>query len=775
MAQVKTTYQEGDLIQGRNITGGGDLKIEGHGHIKKDLRVDGWLDAPNIKGVQKGWFKDEAALKEAYPLPRPGWWAIVGKNPGVRYIFEDGEWRNTGDSFENIIIDGGDCGCEEGGSGTGGGTGTECGCSDMIGKANGIAPLDGEGNIPANRIPLKYKEYLLYDGKLTNVEAGNVLPNSAPAGNRKIYYCKNLKRFVVQTVSEGGFGTGQYYAGMGDKDWGETTPTGMKPREDALYRDRSSGALEYWDAEKEELKSFVETGGGCVCKEQKGQPGGIAELDDEGKIPETIVPQRFSNYFEIDATDGNVAKEEIVANSAPGKVEVIYNVPTKTFVGREVSQSGWGSGLSKYYAGWAGSALWGENSPEGVRPREGVLYYNKKEGVLYRWDSGEEALVCAAMAGVRTYNGNKISADVNGFLLTGFGDVIFVENEYGGAKLTMNSSGEFMQEYATVRTSAKDASRRMDAVAHFNLNNMLDADDPYDAFPSAEQLGSVPKEYRKPGVVMSILFSENGKRVWKDYRWKMNMWDLDDEGADWVNAANWEEVTGAGSAGAALNSHTIKFDRNPDAGEDEEDGNVAPDWIVGYTAALDALARDVKAEKPCMVYFSIPVQVGFDEYYMSVKVDWSMKEGRTYLFGTEVFGQVYQLSLNVDNPKEYQIEVSNDGLLERVDSLEKRSEIKIVEAQGSELSPEVNTLYRFTAPVETLAVTLPEIEDKALAHTLSLYFTAGDNPMLTISAEGGEEVQYQAGFGIEPGKSYEVNAMWNGETWGVASLELEAE
>lgn len=97
MGSIKTTHLDGDVSVGRHITAGGNANIAGSAHVGHDLVVDGWLEAPNIRGANKGFFLDEAKLQEAYPKPQKGWWAVVGDSiPGPIYVVEKGKWKNSG-------------------------------------------------------------------------------------------------------------------------------------------------------------------------------------------------------------------------------------------------------------------------------------------------------------------------------------------------------------------------------------------------------------------------------------------------------------------------------------------------------------------------------------------------------------------------------------------------------------------------------------------------------------------------------------------------------
>ena len=97
MGSIKATQIDGDVSVGRHITSGGNADIAGSTHIGHDLVVDGWFEAPNIRGANKGFFLDEAKLQEAYPKPQKGWWAVVGDSiPGPIYVVEKGKWKNSG-------------------------------------------------------------------------------------------------------------------------------------------------------------------------------------------------------------------------------------------------------------------------------------------------------------------------------------------------------------------------------------------------------------------------------------------------------------------------------------------------------------------------------------------------------------------------------------------------------------------------------------------------------------------------------------------------------
>lgn len=106
MSSIKTTEKEGDVSIGRHVGIGGNANVQGNVVVHMNMRVEGWLDAKNIKGSNKGIFTTVEKLREAFPRPHDGWWAIVGKSlPSPIYIGDGGEWVATGESGGNPTLE----------------------------------------------------------------------------------------------------------------------------------------------------------------------------------------------------------------------------------------------------------------------------------------------------------------------------------------------------------------------------------------------------------------------------------------------------------------------------------------------------------------------------------------------------------------------------------------------------------------------------------------------------------------------------------------------
>ena len=75
---LRNTEIEGDASVGRSVNVGMHARVIGDVRVGHNVTVKGWLDAPNVKGPLKGLYASEERLKEAYPDPEPGWYALVG-------------------------------------------------------------------------------------------------------------------------------------------------------------------------------------------------------------------------------------------------------------------------------------------------------------------------------------------------------------------------------------------------------------------------------------------------------------------------------------------------------------------------------------------------------------------------------------------------------------------------------------------------------------------------------------------------------------------------
>jgi hypothetical protein len=98
MSSIPTKQIDGDVAVGRNVSAGGNAVVRGCATIGHNLKVEGWLHAPNIKGACKGYFLSLTDLNDAYPAPADGDYAFVSESglPGPIYIAKNGVWTDSG-------------------------------------------------------------------------------------------------------------------------------------------------------------------------------------------------------------------------------------------------------------------------------------------------------------------------------------------------------------------------------------------------------------------------------------------------------------------------------------------------------------------------------------------------------------------------------------------------------------------------------------------------------------------------------------------------------
>lgn len=107
MSSTPTKQIDGDVAISRNVRIGGKATVRGSVTVGHNLKIEGWLDAVNIKGPNKGLFKTAAQLREAYPNPHEGWWALVGNTlPAQVYIADGGSWTASKSAEGNPILAG---------------------------------------------------------------------------------------------------------------------------------------------------------------------------------------------------------------------------------------------------------------------------------------------------------------------------------------------------------------------------------------------------------------------------------------------------------------------------------------------------------------------------------------------------------------------------------------------------------------------------------------------------------------------------------------------
>lgn len=394
MSQIKTTEIEGDVCISRHTAIGGNAVVQGNTTVQKSLKVKGWLDAPNIKGPNKGIFSTESELREAYPQPRNGWWALVGNTlPAPLFIVKNNDWVPTGQTAGNPTIDG-----EQYQDAL-----TES-VSDLNrkvldikeskGQPNGLAPLDAAAMVPEVNLPLSSFGVMQFSGMVNGV---TVQDSTSDKGYKfagcTVVYDTAINRFLLE-VTDGDNKT--YYRnwsnsgrhGRPDPDNGSVIPYS-----DKIFIHPNGGGLAYvWTGttlEQIALNSTLASLRGLVdnLKESIGALGIAdsnlitdltkkADIDDSGHVPLAQTPDdaldtvEFAYFSRIEQNE--IEGATLKASTDPG-AKVVYSTVVNKFLLRYVVN---GEVMPHYYSKWADAARFGVDAlKRGATPHSHKTYF----------------------------------------------------------------------------------------------------------------------------------------------------------------------------------------------------------------------------------------------------------------------------------------------------------------------------------------------------------------------------------------------------------------
>lgn len=203
MSGVKNTQIYGDVALGRNVTMGGNAHIRGSADIAHNVRIQGWLDAPNIKAASKGLFASLDALNSAYPTPQSGWWALVGDSlPAAVYRAEGGEWVATGETSGEVTVD-----CEQYEKGLSALNDQVADHEEVIAKIPSII-ITGVSQATASTVELSYQNM----GDTS--PSSNVVTIPAATETRAGVMSATDKKALADLIAGGGSGSGSVASGI---------------------------------------------------------------------------------------------------------------------------------------------------------------------------------------------------------------------------------------------------------------------------------------------------------------------------------------------------------------------------------------------------------------------------------------------------------------------------------------------------------------------------------------------------------------------------------
>ena len=271
-SSIPTKQIDGDVAVGRNVSAGGDANIQGNARVGHDLVVEGWLEAKNIKAANKGLFATPTDLREAYPQPHDGWFAGVAAT--IDEVTAAGLSAEGKRAYFWMYV--GD-----------GGSWVKCKSSDGIDK--------------------------LYEIVVDNEQVDN-LKQAIATTNANLNAL--IKRVDNHDTEISGIKTTQTSQGnlINTNTGNINTLKGRVDGHDTALTKHTA-----------DIKAILDS---------KGQPNGIASLDDSGKVPASQLPGYVDDVIEFNAfaSDINVLTASVNNKSTDPGCMVVYDRDRNTFV-----------------------------------------------------------------------------------------------------------------------------------------------------------------------------------------------------------------------------------------------------------------------------------------------------------------------------------------------------------------------------------------------------------------------------------------------------------
>ena len=133
-----------------------------------------------------------------------------------------------------------------------------------------------------------------------------------------------------------------------------------------------------------------------VKRSEMGVAGGVATLNENGKVPSSQLPMFMDDALEFDNEVTDSSSLKVITGSAKSVVGVVYCRDKDKFLGQKDALS------NEYYAAWGesdkirGSEAYGTTVVgQGVTPKDGVIYVNLGNAKNYRYAGSSAKLVAS--------------------------------------------------------------------------------------------------------------------------------------------------------------------------------------------------------------------------------------------------------------------------------------------------------------------------------------------------------------------------------------------
>ena len=261
-------------------------------------------------------------------------------------------------------------------------------------------------------------------------------------------------------------------------------------------------------------------------KESKGENGGIAPLDEQGKVPSRHLPGYIDDVVDFYGISVGITvkNESIDKNSNDEGCKVVYDKEHGCFVLAYVPTIG-ESETATYYNNWLDADVFGTASTNGRIPSSGKVFLCEEDGKSYRW------------------SGKQLTSIGSDLALGHTSSTAFPGDE--GAKLQ-----EDMKQVEENKKAILSLNKQVVSRSVVNVNHLFDLSDREITFSVALDRCAT-SEYASalqiPGVVL-IFLTEAG---WVSKQWTNT--------SDWSKESNWTDfgTSGGGNVGNTINVNDL--------------------------------------------------------------------------------------------------------------------------------------------------------------------------------------------------------------------------
>ena len=410
MSAYPTKQIDGDVSVGRHVALGGTATVRGSVTVGHNLRVEGWLEAKNIKGTGKGLYKTVAALRAAYPLPHDGWWALVmvsnqSEHLGQLYLADGGVWVAQVDGSGNPLLKGNP-------------TVDDTECKESIVELQGdldavktqvaahttqIASLQNAQRTQAGTLSS-------LSGKVSTVEEGlGAVQDGLSSLSGKVSTVEEGLGAVQDgmTTMQGDLASVTRRVSQTETDIAglRTVQSGQSSKVTTL--EQSVSNLQSGQTLQSTRIDTLGTGQQSLRKDLDaltdsiGEADGLVPLDADGKIASLYLPDGMDCVLEIGGkvSDVSVQQSSSGKQSTDAGCSVVWNETTGVLV--LMVQSG---STFAYYTNWQDGDRYGTAGAQGRTPLRGKLYIDTVTHKTYYW-TGTAMQVIGADGGSSTTDG----------------------------------------------------------------------------------------------------------------------------------------------------------------------------------------------------------------------------------------------------------------------------------------------------------------------------------------------------------------------------------